>query len=136
MPETPSNAEGVADVFERRYEFAERYYGDESLRARVGTAEPEETLSQLGIDLPEDVETRIVANSGDVTYFVFPPDPNARLSDESLSGVAGGLRGRRRLRVVAGLLRQPPGLHRVDRHGVLRGVTPALRRAAKIKLDF
>lgn len=90
MPETPSNAEGVADVFERRYEFAERYYGDESLRARVGTAAPEETLSQLRIDLPEDVETRIVENTGDVTYLVFPPDPNARLSDESLSGVAGG----------------------------------------------
>lgn len=90
MRDTASRTEGVADIFERRYEFAEHYYGDESLRARAGAADPAETLSRLGIDPPENVEARIVENTGDVTYFVFPPDPNARLSDESLSGVAGG----------------------------------------------
>ena len=75
------------------YESTERYYGDVALRTRVGAADPEETLAQLGITPPENMETRIVENTEDVVYFVLPPDPNAELSDESLSGVAGGATG-------------------------------------------
>lgn len=93
MQDKQSEAGGIANLFERRYEFAERYYGDEALRARVGTDDPEGTLLRLGIDPPEDMETRIVANTEDVVYFVFPLDPNKQLADEDLSVVAGGATG-------------------------------------------
>ena len=93
MQDTTSRAEGFAGLFERRYEFAERYYGDESLQARVGAADSEETLLHLGIDPPENVETRVMANTEEVVYFVFPPDPNTHLADERLSAVAGGATG-------------------------------------------
>ena len=90
MQKRTSRAVGNVNLSERQYEFAERYYKDESLRARIGAANPEETLSLLGIDPPENMETRIVENTEDTVYFVFPSDPNAQLSDESLSTVTGG----------------------------------------------
>ena len=93
MQDTTSQAGNLVGLFERRYEFAERYYGDASLQARVGAGDPEETLSHLGIDPPENVETRIVANTEEVVHFVFPPDPNTHLADEHLSVVAGGATG-------------------------------------------
>ena len=90
MQEKASRAVGGINLSERQYEFAAHYYKDESLRARIGAANPEETLSLLGLDPPENMETRIVENTEDTVYFVFPPDPNAQLSDESLSAVTGG----------------------------------------------
>ena len=90
MQKKASRAVGIVNLSERQYEFAERYYKDESFRARIGAANPEETLSLLGIDQPENMETRIVENTEDTVYFVFPSDPNVQLSDESLSTVTGG----------------------------------------------
>ena len=90
MREKASRAVGSVNLSGRQYEFAERYYKDESLRARIGADNPEETLSLLGLDPPENMETRIVENTEDTVYFVFPSDPNAQLSDESLSTVTGG----------------------------------------------
>ena len=81
MQEKASWAVGSVNLSERQYEFATHYYKDESLRARIGAANPEETLSLLGIDPPENMETRIVENTEDTVYFVFPPDPNAQLSE-------------------------------------------------------
>lgn len=70
---------------------AERYRTDEALRARLASRAAPEALAELGLDAPANVAVRVAENTGDVVHFVFPPDPNAALEDESLSAVSGGL---------------------------------------------
>ena len=53
-------------------------------------AEPAAALAEQGIAVAPGVDFRLVENSGGVYHVVLPPNPNARLSDSSLSGVAGG----------------------------------------------
>ena len=71
-------------------DLALRYGSDEALRARIDSGDVGEFLSDLGIDLPGGIEGRIVFDTADTHHFVLPPDPNAALSDEMLSMVAGG----------------------------------------------
>jgi hypothetical protein len=68
---------------------AERYRAEPAFRSSLeGNARTE--LVSLGLNLPEGLEVRVVANTDDVAYFVMPPDPNVELADESLLAVAGG----------------------------------------------
>ena len=39
--------------------------------------------------LPADT-VRVAVDTPDIRHFVFPPDPNAGISDERLAAVAGG----------------------------------------------
>ena len=71
-------------------EFANRYRNDADLRSRIDGGDVADSLSELGIVLPPGIEVRIVANTADTFHIVMPPDPNADLSDEALSMVAGG----------------------------------------------
>lgn len=89
MP-TQQTAPGAGATEEQWSELLDRFHEDESLRARVAGGETPEVLSEFGISIPERMEARIVENTDDVTHVVFPPDPNRALSDERLSGVAGG----------------------------------------------
>ena len=51
---------------------------------------PEETLqTQLGVQVPEGVEVKVVEESSKVVYLVLPVNPD-ELTDEQLDAVAGG----------------------------------------------
>lgn len=88
--ETPSMALGTVSSQKQWSELFKRYYMDETLRARIRGGETSEVLSEHGITVPEQFEVRFVENTDDVTYVIFPSDPNRLLSDEQLSDVAGG----------------------------------------------
>ena len=65
---------------------------DPEYRARM-EANPRKALAEQGMEFPESVEVRLVVNDADTLHFVFPPDPNEPLLDESLSTVSGGSGG-------------------------------------------
>ena len=62
---------------------------DPALHAKM-VSDPSGMLAERGIHLPDDVDVRVVANSGDTFHVVLPPDPNSDLGDEALNSVAGG----------------------------------------------
>ena len=66
--------------------FGERYRADAALRARIAAGD----RSDLDAELPAGVEVRVVQQTPETHYFLLPPDPNARVQDRSLEGVAGG----------------------------------------------
>lgn len=71
-------------------DLALKYRDDSNMRSRFDSGEVEEGLAVLGMELPSDMEARIVANTPETHYFVLPPDPNVMLADEDLTLIAGG----------------------------------------------
>ncbi len=57
------------------------------------TANPKEALGRLGVQLPAEVEVKVVEESPGVLYLVLPADPG-ELADEQLNRVAGGRKDR------------------------------------------
>lgn len=51
---------------------------------------PKGALGQLGVQISEDVDVKVVEESSKVVYLVLPANPD-ELTDEQLDGVAGGL---------------------------------------------
>lgn len=83
-------AEGRTNM-EHFYAYAARVQEDPALRARIESGDVADTLAELGLpNPPEKIEVRIVVDTPEVVHIVLPPDPNADLTDESLSAVAGG----------------------------------------------
>ena len=78
---------------------------DAEYRQRV-RANPRRAFAEMGLELPP-AELRVAENDHEVTWVVFPPGPNAELSDDDLSGAVGGTSSPRPL--DAGSLRSPPG---------------------------
>lgn len=69
----------------------EAWENDPEYRALCET-DPRRALASKGVDLPGNLDVRVCANGGDKVHFVFPPDPNALLGDETLAAVHGGVR--------------------------------------------
>lgn len=88
--ETHGNAERTLDSYRSLEALAERYRGDEALRERIEADGARGVLQEFGVAIPAGVEARVAENTEDVTHIVFPSDPNAALSDESLTSVTGG----------------------------------------------
>ena len=69
------------------------YHGDPEFRAQLEAA-PRAALAGMGLELGDPdldgPEVRVRANTGDTFYLVMPADPNTPLSDEAMSGLAGG----------------------------------------------
>ena len=92
-----SGAGGARAEMERR--LIERSLEDESFRQRL-LDDPKGTLEQeLGRQLPEGVEVRVVEESADTIYLVLPSasalgDQGGELSEEELESVAGGVGGK------------------------------------------
>ena len=82
--------EGFERFHEAVAQYADRYRSDEAVRARIAGGD----TSDLGIDVPEGMEVRIVEQTADTFYFPLPPDPNQTLSDKALEAAAGGRGGR------------------------------------------
>ena len=70
-------------------EIADLYHEDAGFRA-AADRDARAALAGRGLHFDGPGELRLAANSGETTYVVFPPDPNAALPDGALDGVAGG----------------------------------------------
>ena len=66
--------------------FGAHYRADAALRARIAAGD----RSDLDAELPAEVEVRVVQQTPETHHFLLPPDPNARVQDRALEGVAGG----------------------------------------------
>ena len=53
-------------------------------------ADPREFFARRGVAVPAGADLRVAANTREVFHLVMPSDPNAAVSDRTLSGVAGG----------------------------------------------
>ena len=67
----------------------QRYHADPDYRRQVET-DPVAAFREQGMELPSNIEVRVLANTDDTFYMVLPPDPNMDLGDETLDAVAGG----------------------------------------------
>lgn len=72
-------------------EFANQYHADAALRARVDGGDLSPLAEPLGLDQHPNIEFRVAASTADTYYLLMPPDPAAVLSDETMSGVTGGV---------------------------------------------
>jgi hypothetical protein len=91
ITEASAGGEGRA---EWRRRLINRSIEDEDFRQRLLDA-PKETLEQeLGIQVPESMEVRVVEESADTIYLVLPSasavDEGVEISDQELEQVAGG----------------------------------------------
>lgn len=72
-----------------REEIVKKAQSDKGLRKAL-VDNPKETLGQLGVKVPEDVEVKVVEESPKVVYLVLPVNPD-ELTEEQLDGVSGGI---------------------------------------------
>lgn len=54
-------------------------------------SDPRGLLAEHGITVPHGLGVRMVVNTAETFHLVLPPDPNAAISDEDLTSVAGGI---------------------------------------------
>ena len=87
---TAEHVETARANYARFESLAQRYRDDATLRARLDSDDVSDSLAELGIVLPPDLQVRIVADTPETHHLVLPPDPNIHLSDEELAMVAGG----------------------------------------------
>ena len=79
---------------EQRNAMAELFaacWKDEALKARF-MSDPKAVLVERGIDVPDNVDVNVVETSDNLVHIIMPPAPAgaANLSDEELTGAAGG----------------------------------------------
>lgn len=88
-----SQAAGGGGRAEMERTLVQRSLEDEDFRQRL-LDDPKATVEQeLGTQLPEGVEVRVVEESADTIYLVLPstsPLGQGEISDEELEAVAGG----------------------------------------------
>src|SRR5438874_10460204 len=63
-------------------------WSDESLKERL-IADPASVLQEHGIEVPYDIELRVVEDSDQVCHLVLPASPADDLADEELTGSVG-----------------------------------------------
>jgi len=59
-------------------------WGDDDLKRRL-ISDPAGVLQEYGIDMPADVELKIVEDTDHVRHLVIPPSPADEFSDEDLT---------------------------------------------------
>ena len=82
--------DGHSAMMENLESLAERYRGDEELRARIDSGDAAGALAEIGVEVPPGAEVRVVENTDAVYHVAMPADPSAELSDWALAPVAGG----------------------------------------------
>ena len=67
---------------------------DEELKARF-MADPKAVLAEFDIDVPANIDVKVVENSDNCVHITMPKAPagDGELSDEELGNAAGGLAG-------------------------------------------
>ena len=56
-------------------------------------ADPRAFFAERGVDVPDGTEVRVADDTADAVHLVMPPNPNNAISDDTLTGVAGGSGG-------------------------------------------
>ena len=79
---------------EQRNQLAELFaacWKDDALKARF-MADPKAVLAERGIDMPDNIDVKVVENSDNTVHITMPQAPagDGELSDEELRNVAGG----------------------------------------------
>ena len=64
---------------------------DEALKARL-MADPKAVLKEYGLDVPDNLDVKVVENADDCVHITLPAPPagDHDLSDDELSNAAGG----------------------------------------------
>ncbi len=64
---------------------------DDALKARF-MADPKAVLAERGIEMPEDIDVKVVENADNTVHITLPmaPDGHEEMSMKELSNVAGG----------------------------------------------
>ena len=80
---------------EQRNQLANLYaacWKDEALKARL-MADPKAVLKEHGLDVPDNLDVKVVENADDCVHITLPAPPagHGNLSDEELSNAAGGI---------------------------------------------
>ena len=80
---------------EQNNAFAELFaacWKDDALKARF-MADPKAVLAERGIDMPDNIDVKVVENSDNTVHITMPmaPDGHEELSMEELSQAAGGI---------------------------------------------
>ena len=70
---------------------SDRWHSDPEFRAQV-EADPKAALAAGGLSVPAE-EAVVAVDTEDTVHLVFPPNPNADLSDDELAAMAGGSTG-------------------------------------------
>jgi|GEM_PF-415632 len=65
-----------------------RAWSDESFKQRL-IDDPADVLREEGIEVPDDVELKVVEETDQTRYLVLPSSPAADLEDEELGGTVG-----------------------------------------------
>lgn len=87
-PNTMTEPGSSRQEFER--ELLARAASDEAFRHAL-VADPRQALKEAyGLDLPPDLEVEVLQETGTKVYIVLPA-PTHELTEEELSGVAGGM---------------------------------------------
>jgi hypothetical protein len=87
-----NRSEGTMDreEFQKAYgKVVAKAWGDHDFKAKL-FADPKTVLKENGVEIPEDVEFRVVENTEEVVHLILPPEPSEQLSEEELEKVAGG----------------------------------------------
>jgi hypothetical protein len=71
----------------------EKAWEDENFKKNL-MEKPHQAIAQIGVNVPEKIDIKVVEESAGVLYLVLPVNPETlagELSDENLDGVAGGV---------------------------------------------
>ena len=66
------------------------HLSDPEFRSRMDE-DPESAVAEKGLVIPPEMDVRFHVNTRRTMHIVFPPNPNATLSDETLQLIAGGV---------------------------------------------
>ncbi len=72
-----------------KQEFTQKFLTDEAFREQL-KSDPKGTLAAHGMDVPDDVEIKVVESTAEVQYLVLPPIQTGELTDEQLTSAQGG----------------------------------------------
>jgi hypothetical protein len=62
---------------------------DDALKAEL-LSDPKRVLNENGMEMPENLEIRVVENTADTIHLILPPEPSDELSDEILADMSAG----------------------------------------------
>ena len=84
------NESNKQEEFSKKYaEVIAKAWSDESFKKKL-IANPNETLKEFGVSLPEGVTFHIHENGSDTCHLILPKKPEGQLSDEDLKKASGG----------------------------------------------
>ena len=77
--------------FQKAYgKLVAKAWSDAEFKAEL-LADPMNVFKENSMEVPAEIEVRIVENTDKIINFILPPEPSDELTDEQLAGAAGGI---------------------------------------------